>query len=79
MNVPALAALNAPQSFAPSPHIPTWYPICFRSSINKVLSTGDIRAYTLHDTNKLGKCSLKFLLISLYTGPVFGSEKKGIK
>lgn len=46
--IPTSAALRAPQSFAPSPHIPTCsFSICYIFSTRLALSSGPIRANTL--------------------------------
>jgi hypothetical protein len=45
--IPASAYFKAAQSFAPSPHIPTIFPVLSYISITNVaLSSGDILAYT---------------------------------
>jgi hypothetical protein len=45
--IPMSAAFKASQSFAPSPHIPTFAPLSERRLLmSNILSSGDILAYT---------------------------------
>ena len=46
-DIPTSAALNAPQSLAPSPHMPTNSPSAYKDSTNIDLWSGDILAYIL--------------------------------
>jgi len=44
---PISACFRAPQSFAPSPHIDTVFPVCWYTITILALSLGFVRAYTV--------------------------------